>query len=228
MPLLSSPTLTDMLQQVRYTLKQPDPNNSNWSDDELLSYANEAIRIYFAELANIGEGYFTATVPLDLVAGQEEIALPADFFKIRALYKIQSQESILLSYRNNLTDSYFTDGGNSSNVYAPYYYFRGNNIVLRPLPQFTETGSMILEYIQFPETLLNGADQLTAQISPVFRQVIEMYVVFKAKFAESLVTGTNTYSIAKDHLADLLKQFRDLNAVRSKTPTYAQAWNPEG
>lgn len=225
---LVSPTVQDMLQQVRRILKQPDPNNSNWSDSDLLAYLNEGVRVHFAELAAANEGHFTAKTTLDLVANQETVDLPSDFYQIRALYKATGQDNVLLTYRNNLTESYAARGEGTSELYTPSYYFRGNSIVLRPIPAFSQEDGLVLEYIQFPETLLNGSDQLTAQISPVFRQVVEAYAVYMAKFDESLVTGANTYALAERRLSDLLDQFRKLIAPRSKNPTYVQAWNPEG
>ncbi len=208
-------------------LSQPDPNNSTWTDGELLSYINEAIRIYFAELADKNEGYFTTTRYLDIVANQEYVTLPGDFFKIRALYSVQTNGNVLLPYRNNLTEGYLTDGGTNSNLYAPYYYFRQNTIILRPPPIFSQTNGLLLEYIQMPETIVTGGDALTSQISPVFRQIVEMYCVYKAKLKESLVTGVATQQVAAENLSELVRQFRDLSAMRSKNPQFTIPFNPE-
>lgn len=223
---LASPSLQDLLQQVRFLLKQPDPNNSNWSDQELLAFINEGIRVHFVELTAIDEGHFTTTAKLSVVAGQEEVELPADFFKVKTLHKVSGDSSIILQYRNSLTDSFSASSNGSATSYFPNYFFRGNKLVLRPAPDFSETDSLLLEYIQFPETLLNGTDKLTAQISPVFRQVIEAYAVYMAKFTESLVSGTNTFALAEGRLASLITQFKEMNAIRSKSPTFVKPWNP--
>lgn len=228
MATLTSPSLDTVRANVRNLLNQPTASNSFWTDAELDTYINEAIRIYFAELTKIDEGHFTTSVTLDLTANVETVAMPSDFFAMRALYRKSDTSYLILSYRNNLTEGYTTDGGAPYDAYAPYYYFRGNSIVLRPIPGTSETAGLLMEYIQFPETLVAGGDLLTAQISPVFSQVIEMYAVYKAKMKESLVNQTDTASMAKSNLAELHKQFMDVIQLRSKNPTSIIPFNPEG
>lgn len=224
---LVSPTLQALITSARNLLNQPDPNNSFWSDEELSSYANEGVRVYFAELVNMNEGHFTTQTDLDITNASELVTTPSDFLEVRALYKKVNNGYIILPYRNNLTEGYSTEGGTNSETYLPYYYFRGNNLVLRPVPQFSETGGLRLEYIQFPDTLVNGGDALTSQISPVFKQIVEMYIVYKAKVKESLVLGADTTSIAAQNLSELTKQFKDVIAIRSKNPTAVIPFNPE-
>lgn len=224
---LVNPVVEDLLSSVRLMLRQPDPNNSNWTDGELLAYLNEAVRVYFAELTDIDEGHFTTTADLSLVSGAEEITLPSDFFKIKVVYKKQTNGYASLPYRNVLNEGYSTELGSSPDLYMPFYFFRGNKLVVRPAPGFNEIAGLRIEYMQFPSTLIDGGDQLTNQIAPAFRQVIEMYAVYKAKLVESLVTGVATYGPAKENLSELTEQFRKINAFRSKNPTFVVPWNPE-
>lgn len=55
--------------------------------DELLAYANEAIREAESEVHDIYEDYFLSKTPLTFVTGQEEYPLPADLYahKIRRI-----------------------------------------------------------------------------------------------------------------------------------------------
>lgn len=225
---LIAPTAASIISAARNLLNQPDSSNSFWSDSELLAYLNEAVRIYFAELSDIDEGEFVTSTTLDIVANQEYVNLPSDFFKIRCLYKVVTGGFTLLPYRNNLTDGYTTDGGTSPESYFPYYLFRNNQILLRPVPNFSQVGGLKLDYIAMPYTLLDSNDIIDAQISPVFRQVVEMYVVYKAKLKESLVTGVRTHDVAAENLAVLVKQFKDISALRSKAITSIVPFNPEG
>ena len=225
---LVSPIYSTILTDVRNLLNQPNSANSFWTDAELQSYINEAMRVYFAELTKIDEGHFTAQIDLDIVANQEYVTLPSDFFSMRALFKKVDQNYFILPYRNNITEGYSTEGGTNSVTYLPYYYFRQNQIILRPVPQFSETATLRMEYFQFPQQFSTSGDTLTDQITPVFYQVIEMYAVYKAKMKESLVTGTNTCALAKENLAELHKQFMDVVQLRSKNPTAIIPFNPEG
>jgi hypothetical protein len=227
MATLSSPTLQALISSVRSLLNQPDRNNSNWTDEEITSYLNEAIRIHFQEVLNNNEGYFTAQTDLNIVTDTETVALPSDCFLVRSLYKKVTNGYEMLPYRNNVTESYSTQGGTSSNSYLPYYYLRGNSLVLRPIPNFSETSGLRLEYVQFPDTLVSGGDTMTAQVSPIFKQLIEMYAVYKAKLKESLVSGVATHKVAEDNLSDLVALFKDAIANRSKNPTSIIPFCPE-
>lgn len=228
MATLSAPTLQNLLTNVRSLLNQPDSNNSFWRDTELTEWLNEGVRLYFSEVVQMNEGQFNAQTDLNITTDTETVALPSDCFQVKNLYKKVTDGYEILPYRNNVTESYSTRGGTSSNGYFPAYYFRANNIVLRPIPNFTESSGLRLEYIQFPETMVNGGDTMTAQVSPIFKNVVEMYAVYKAKLKESLVNGINTYGGAEENLGALVKQLRDALSGRSKNPTYIIPFSPEG
>jgi hypothetical protein len=228
MATLSAPTLGKLITNVRNYLNQPDPSNSFWTDQELTEYANEGIRTYFAEVISNVEGHFTTASDLNIVSGTETVALPTDCFEVRALYKKVNNGFEILPYSNDLTLGYSTQGGASTELYRPLYFFRDNNLVLRPTPQFSETAGLRIEYIRFPDTLVNGGDSLSTQISPVFKQLIEMYMVYKAKVKESLVNGVNTVTFAQDQLGKIYTLFKEAIVNRSKYPRYTVPYNPEG
>lgn len=229
MPLLSAPTAGELIEEIRSNLNQPDSANSFWSDDEILSYLNRGVRRYFMEVVMYMEGHFTTQVDLDIVSGVDTVACPSDFFKVKALYKKITASSgyAILHYRNNLTSGYETLGNTSSESYLPYYMIRGQNFVLRPQPNFSEVGGLRLEYVQFPETMLSGGDDLTSEMSPVFRDMLIAYATWQAKLKESLVTGVDVTSLAKDHLNDQYVAFKEVVVSRSANPTAIQPFNPE-
>lgn len=225
---LSSSTLGSYITAVRGLLNQPNAANSFWSDADLTAYINEAIRMYYLEVTNNDEGFWTKTADFDIVANQETVTLPADCFEIKAVYKSVSNGFIVLPYRNAESTSYSTNGGTGTNTYFPSYYFREDAIVLRPVPNFSETASLRIEYIYFPDMLQNAGDTMNANVLPIFRQLIEMYAVYKAKMKESLVNGTDMTALAKDNLNSIYKLFIDTVRNRSKYPQFIKAFNPEG
>lgn len=228
MATLSSPSLGRLLTNVRNMLNSPNPNNSFWSNEELTDYLNKAVHRYFAEIVKNSEGQFTTSIPLDIVKDVETVALPSDFFEVRALYIQRSGGWAILDYENNLTDGFFTNSGTSGNTYSPYYFFRGNNLVLRPTPNYSATAELRLEYVQFPDTMINGGDTLTNQVAPIFSELIEMYAVYKAKLKESTVNGVTMQTGPAQNLADLYTQFKEVVNKRSQYPEYVVPFNPEG
>lgn len=227
MSILSTPTLQNLIDDTRGLLNSPDPSNSMWKDNEIKAYLDEAIRMYFLECVVANEGYFTTTSNLNITANTETIALPTDCFEIRQVWKKITDGYAILPYRNLVTEGYSTQGGSSSEFYLPYYSFQGQNLVFRPTPNFSETAGIKLEYIQFPDQMIWGGDSLTNQISPVFKQVLVAYAVYKAKFKESLVSGSDLVSLPERHLNRLVESLRATLVRRSKGPTYTQPFNPE-
>lgn len=227
MAALTSPTADELIVNVRAMLGQPDENNSNWSNEQVLNYLNEAVRRYFGEVVQKSEGLFTKQADLDIVSGTDTIALPSDWFEIVRLYKKIGTEYYIMPYDNAFNQDYTTNGPSSStNIMS--YYFRGDDLVLRDVPQFSETGGLRMEYIFFPETMVHGGDTLTTNVAPVFKDLIEMYAVYKCKLAES-IRGSNVdvISAIKQDVADLYRQFRDVIEERAHYTDRIQAWSPE-
>lgn len=227
MATLSSPTLQQLLTSVRTMLSQPKESNSTWKDIELSEYLNEAVRVYFTECVLVNEGYFTTQTDLNIVNAAETVTLPADCFQIKNLYKKVSDGYRLLPYRNSVTADYSTVSTSSADSYFPAYSFRGSSIVLHPVPNFSESSGLRIEYIQFPDQMVWGGDSLTSQVSPIFKQIIVMYAVYKAKLRESLVSGVNTYGVAKENLGELYTLFKDTIQRRSRNPIYVIPFSPD-
>lgn len=224
---LSSSTLGSYITAVRDMLNQPNASNSFWSDAELTRYLNEAIRIYFLEVTNNDEGFWTKTADLDVVSGVETVDLPADCFEVKAVYKAVTNGYVVLPYRNSTSDSYTTQGGSGTETYFPSYYFRENSLVLRPVPNFSQVAGLRIEYIYFPDMLQNAGDVMSDNMLPIFKQLIEMYAVYKAKVKESLTNGTDTSALAKQNFNELYTLFKDTVQNRSKYPQYIKPFTPE-
>ncbi len=226
MALLAAPSLQRLLREARIFLNQLDPTSSFWSDEELGNYANDAVAQYFQVVNNEAEGQFDTTANLDVVSGVETVALPSDFFEIRSLYAVQGNQNVMLPYRNNLTEGYGTTGTNNAQSYAPDYYFRGSSLVLRPIPQFSQAGFLLMEYTQFPQTMITGGDTLTSGISPTFKELVVKYMCYQAKLKESSVLGGDTYLPIEKHLGSLFSQFKQNVGGRSKYPQFIKPFEP--
>jgi hypothetical protein len=226
MATLSVPTLQQLLTSTRRLLNQPRESNSFWKDDELTEYLNEAVSMYFLECVQVNEGYFTTTANLNIVSGAVAIALPSDTFQIKNVYKKVTNGYALLSYNNSVTDG-LSDLSTTGDSYLPAYKFRGNELILNPTPSGNETAGIRIEYIQFPDQMVWGGDSMTAQVSPIFKQLITMYAVYKAKLRESMVNNVATYTAAEKNLGELYGMFKDNISRRSRNPTYVVPFNPE-
>jgi hypothetical protein len=226
MATLAAPTLQKLIRETRIFLNQLDPNSSFWSDEELTNYANDGVSQFFQIINDEAEGQFDTTASLDLVAGQDTVSLPSDCFEVRSIYVVQSGQNVMCPYKNNVTDGYMTTGTNTSSTYTPYYYFRSGNIVLRPIPQYSQTGGLLVEYTQFPQSLITGGDSLTSGISPVFKELVVKYICYQAKLKEASVMGGDSHRAIEAHLAALLMQFKQSISGRSKYPQFVIPFEP--
>lgn len=221
------PTLEKLVREARVLLGQPKAENSRYTDAEITQYGNDAVQQIFLTVNEAGEGQFDKSTTLNIVNAVETVALPTDCFAVKALFKLQGTVWRRLEYRNNIMMDYDVSANNSgSTTYEPYYYFRGNNLVLRPTPGFSETGSLTIEYTAFPTVLVYGGDTMDTGISPLFRELIVMYMVSKCKLKDDLAGGGNTRGPANEHLADLYKNFKHQLMERSKAPQYITSFEP--
>ena len=225
-----APSLEKIIRNVRIMLNQPKTENSRFADNELTQWANDAIQQIFLTVNEAGEGQFdTITSPgLNVTNNTETVALPVDCFAIKGVWWQQGTIKRRLEYRQNtLMDYDATNTNSGQTTYEPYYYFRVNNLVLRPIPGFTSTdGPLIIEYTKYPSVLVYGGDTMDAGISPLFRELIESYVIAKAKFRDDLSGLGQGYALANSRMVDLFQQFRHQVTERSKAPQWTEAFEP--
>lgn len=227
MATLSAPTLSSLIQEVRVRLRQPNAANSNYSDAELALYLNNGVKQYFLEVEERAEGQFDAPpADLNIVTNVDTVSLPSDCYKVKKISIKHSGEYVPLQYRNDFTENWDTAGQSATDVYEPYYYFRGNQIVLRPIPNTGGTGLLRVEYTYFPDTMIWGGDTLTSGLSPIFKELVVMYAVYQAKITDDMVNGGNTREAAKEHLADLYNIFKTNLGLRSKYPQFVKPYLP--
>ncbi len=221
------PSLERIIRDARTALRQPKAENSRFTDAELTGYANDAIQQIFAITNENSEGQFDKTTTLNIASGVDTVALPVDCFAVKALYKVQGTVNRRLEYRQNITQDYDNNSTNSgSTTYEPFYYFRVNNIVLRPIPGFSETNGLVLEYTSYPDVLVYGGDILTSGISAVFKELVVSYVIAKAKFSDDLSGGGSGYALANDRMLGLFASFRHEVSERSKAPQFVSSFEP--
>ena len=227
MAVLTAPALGRLIVSTRNFLNSPNPNNSFWTDQELSEYLNDAVMRYFTEISNANEGQFMTKTSLNITTDIDEIVLPSDCFVINAVRKKVSNGYVILNYRPAQTMGYTTQGGTNGDNFFPDYYVRGNNLIIHPVPNYSETAGLELEYMQFPDVMTSAGDTLTAQVPPIFQELIKMYAVYKAKVKESLVNGVALDDRIQGLVSDLYQSMVESVRPRVNNPTYVKSFNPE-
>jgi hypothetical protein len=137
------------------------------ADSEIDAWANEAYYKYCARLIMANQGYFDTTASLDLTANVEAIALPNNFLGSRDFLRMVRVERVLptvrvpLKYRKRFDEGNPTISASIGQTYLPTYDFRGNNLILEPMPTFTElnaggTAGLLITFPALPPKLQSG------------------------------------------------------------------------
>ncbi len=117
------------------------------SDREIDRWANEALYKYFHIMIAADAGYFEQVKYLNLVAGQEAIALPSAYSSLPASIQETRIERVLptgnipLRFRRRYDEVNPISSSVSGFAYLPTYDFRGGNLILEPPPSGSETGA---------------------------------------------------------------------------------------
>lgn len=186
--------LQTMRTKLRYYLD--DVNSQRWSNNtELNYYINIAYRSYYDELVVNGyKGLLTTPVELDTVANVESVALPVDFLKAWRVDRILPGGYAPLDFRE-IYEDYIYKTGASYSYYRPTYSFRGNNLILNPIPQNSETSALRVIYYPNLTVLSDDTDEPVIGFRPSWQEMIPVKAAIIAKQGREEDDATGLISI---------------------------------
>lgn len=164
-----------------------EPTAAFWSDAELNNYINQAYFYNYMELVDAYENYFAQVVSINIVAGTDTYALPANFDKIRLLERVvDNAVTIPLQEFNRIEASNLINTFTATNLFLPTYRFSGGNFILEPMPQVSITNGLRLEYVPAPVAMAIDADQPNANFLDHWQEIIVLRAVISAKLKEEM------------------------------------------
>lgn len=173
-------TLLELRTATRYYLD--DTSNARWTDTEINYYINRAYQYYYNKLVNVGyKSLCVAPVLLNIVSGVDTIALPLDFYKARRVDRLIDTKIIPLQYKENFEDVMLTTGVTSSSLYTPSYSFQGQNLLLQPVPSFSQVNAIQVSYWPIMTKLSLDTDSPVAGFSAQWQDNIPIRAAFIAK-----------------------------------------------
>lgn len=199
---LSSPyvTVKNVIWRIRRNLREFDPEY--FSDEQLLSWVNEAHQELYNEVCLLYENYFKKTTTLDLVKDVAEYALPNDFKRVVFVEKLKDLDTTL-TVPIKLRRVPFQQLNQSYRTYYPFltligYYIHGTTIGFVPTPKTNSTQAVRVHYIPTPNLLtLDSNHQLPAEYS----RVLVLLATYLAISAEDQALGQQFYSWYERSLA---------------------------
>lgn len=174
--------------RTRVREKVDEDTAAFWSDTVINNALNEAYRYYWAFIIELHEGYFAALSNISFDGNADgEYPLPSDFFRVKNIFRLLSNEKIPLRYQEQFSSSFSKTLGNST-YNLPTYRFRGNKIKFEPAPDFSETNAVELEYIK-TLTDLSSTQSVDSEFPALAEDCVVARAVVKLKAIEEMVGG---------------------------------------
>ena len=216
-------TLAQLRAKVRYFLDDASSvatgTNQRWTDAELNSYINESYRFYYNELVANSYDSITKTANLALVADDETVTLPEDFYKMRLIYRVEDTTKTPLRYIRNYDGIIDTSGEGSSN-YEPAYDFVGNasgvqELVLYPKPTFSDSTGLEAIYWPTMTELSDDTDSPVAGFNSQWHDLIPLRSAMWAKGGREEEDVNNLAAMLKDSEQSFYKNIERMSNARA-------------
>jgi len=183
-------TRAELRARVRSYLDEAAP--AYWTDDELNNWIIQSYYYYYQWIIQTFEGYFTTDTLISIVADQAKYPVPADFFKIRLLERVLTNQTVPLRPFDRQETANITSGANYGSFNVPTYRFEGQDIILEPTPDVSVTDGLRLEYYPQPSNLPLDTSELDAGYLEIWEEPIVLRAVISAKQKEEAVANSGT------------------------------------
>lgn len=198
---------------ITYVRKRTNSTSSTLSDNDLLTFINERNRQLFAALQMVREDYGGERSTTDLVASQQEYALPDDCMRLRRLEAMldgvtwHKVEFFDISQHDNANDS--TSISNNYTKDKPFADVHENGLFLYPIPDAAVTDGLKLWYIKRPQ---DNNDLGGSQVLP---KEHHMYIVELVTVDAEVSKGRMAVTTALNTTKEVIDLFTETVAPRN-------------
>lgn len=216
-------TLLTIRNDVRHYLDES--TQADWLDTDLNRIINKNYHRVVASVIDVFEDYYLTEATADIVADQQEYALPSDFYKMRRVeinYDIDSSNSSFSRCLPMNIDQVRYNLGNANIgvkiLRNPSYYIQGDLIGFIPIPTTAGDEAIKIWYIKQKTDLVEDTDTIDIPYPDRYFGIIS-----KATAAESLrkgqqetVEGERLEMEAQNDLERMKRELEDRIAEEAK------------
>lgn len=216
-------TLLTIRNDVRHYLDES--TQADWLDTDLNRIINKNYHRVVASVIDVFEDYYLTEATADIVADQQEYALPSDFYKMRRVeinYDIDSSNSSFSRCLPMNIDQVRYNLGNANIgvkiLRNPSYYIQGDLIGFIPIPTTAGDEAIKIWYIKQKTDLVEDTDTIDIPYPDRYFGIIS-----KATAAESLrkgqqetVEGERLEMEAQNDLERMKRELEDRVAEEAK------------
>lgn len=220
-------TLAQLRQEVR---QRADMEDSEFvSDSELNLYIAESYKELYDLLVKTNEDYYTISTTLSLSAGESEISLPADFYKLRGVdYAVDANQDRYITLRRYNFNERNLRNRAINNIYYGVdqlrYHLTNNKLEL--VPAGRASGNYRVWYVPAPSTLSDDADTADGVSGWLEYVVVDACIKALAK-EESSTTMFEKQKMAMRERIENMAVNRDQGAPTTVGDTSAIGYDPD-
>jgi hypothetical protein len=220
---------SELRTDIRRWINDNDTTSPEWSDADLLAFFNECKDQREMDLFDQHEGWGVYRYSDNLVAGQQEYALPEETGRIRTLFIKDSGGDFKRAIQQDrqFTGSYLGDDTQaSSNNFT--YSLKDNHVFLYPCPSASVTNGLQLELEVLTERIANDTDKLPDSW-PGFAETL---LVYDAAIAALSQQATSEGDLGQSQVEFLIRQrtryeesWDEYTASRTTSIICSPGWN---
>ena len=180
--------------------------------EEIVDDLNEGYKILVNRIIDLGIDYYVKKGDkIPLVANQENYPLPSDFVRPRRIWISYDGTN---EYPANPMDFSFDHPDRQYDKTDPKYFFRGKEIVIRPIPT-SSTGYILPYYVYMPKPLENDDDE--PDLPKGYASNLVNWALFRAFSKDNKFDKANYYKTLFEQHSEMM-----LLEIKKRTPEWPQ------
>jgi hypothetical protein len=210
-------------------LLNDDGSTQHYSDADLLALFNESKDHREMHLFDQHEGYGVFRYSDDLVAGQQEYALPEETARVRTIFIVESggARKHVIHQDRQFAGSYLGDDTQAS--YARFSYsIKDNHVFLYPCPSESITGGIQYELETASDRIANDSDKLPDSWPPFGETLLVLDTAIAALETQATAEG----DLGESQITFLIRRrgryedlWNDYTASRTTSYIVSPGWN---
>jgi len=167
--------------EIRRLVREPDENNSGWTNPEINDVINRMKDLREMQLQGTGEGFSVSINDTDLITDQAEYSLPEESGRVRRVIRFIETLGLFvpLEREEKIEEVTWVNGtfaglAFTNENYVPTYRILDNHIILSPPPTFNLTDGLRIEMESATQRLDEDTDTLPGSW-PIFAETLLVY-----------------------------------------------------
>lgn len=215
---------------IRRRLNDEDATTPHWSDADLLSFYNDCKDELELHFDFLNEGWNVFRYNDNLVAGQQEYALPEETGRLLRIFRVESggERKQVVHQDRQFDGTYSGDDTQSGTVHFTYS-LKDNHVFLYPCPSESITAGLQYELEIATDRIVNDSDKLPDSWHPFAETLLNIDTAIAALETEATSDGEDGDSsqirLLRRRRERLAGRLEDVVFNRTNSYVVSPGWN---